>query len=249
MTRLEIDVVLRDTFALVGRDFGLTLSVAAVFFFLPSFIFYGFVPLSVPPATDAGDGNAVFADLLVHGLAYPLLLLGTFSAVGSVIIIRLWFQPVGETVAAALGYAMALVPVTIALHLAVSIATIGGMMLFIIPGIIISARMLMTSALIADRPYASPLEAFRASWALSQGNGTPLFFLALIIGMMTMLLAFTLTLLDGSLASAAQAAPRATLASGVTNGVVGLVGGMLNAALAAAAYRRLARPDVSHIFE
>jgi hypothetical protein len=251
MVRLEIDVVLRDTFALVRRDLGLTLSVAGLLFFLPNFIFYGFVPLSASALPETDQSTAVFADLLIHGLLYPMLLIGSFSAVGTVAIIRLWFQPPGETVGTALGYATAMVPVTIALHLAVSAATIGGLVLFLIPGIIISARMLMTGALLADKPHASPAAAWRESWALSRGNGTALFFLAIIIGMMTMLVAFALTMLDGSMAAAAdpaQVPQRATLSTGLTNGLVGLIGGMLNAALAASAYRRLATPDMQGIF-
>lgn len=244
MAKLQIDAVLRDLFGLLKRDLPLTLSVGAIFYFLPSFIFYGLVPQNVAPA---GDPNwAQFQDLLIDAFLIPSLLIGTFGSVGTVMIIRLWYQEQGATVGDALRYGIAMVPVTVAMHIAINIGVIGGMLLFIIPGIYVSVRMMMAMALLADKPMASPVEAWRDCWTLSQGHGVPIFLLMLIVGLVTMLAAFALGLIDVGMNGAAT--QQSLLLVGFTNGLITLLGGMLNAALAAAAYRQLRMPDISGIF-
>lgn len=246
VARLAIDVTLRDAFALLRRDWPLTLSIAAVFCFLPSFIYFGFVPFSAgPEIADTAEADYV-ASLLIAGIAVPMLVLGTFNFIGMLMIIRIWFQPVGGYVGDALRYGVVLLPVAVAAHLLISSASLLGMMLLLIPGFYIIARTLLILPALADEPQASPFAAWREGWNLSNGNVIPLLLLAVMMGMLTLAVAVALALVDGSFAGDGPVTP--TVLIGVSNGLTALLSGMLNAAIAAAAYRHLRIPGAREIF-
>ena len=246
VARLAIDVTLRDAFALLRRDWPLTLSIAAVFCFLPSFIYFGFVPYSVIPE-QAGDTPAsMLGTFMLSGVVIPMVVLGTFSFVGMLMIIRVWFQPGGSLVLDALRYSAAILPVVVAAHIMISSASIAGLMLLLIPGFYVIARTTLVLPALADEPQASPLDAWREGWALADRNVVPLLLLVIMMAMISISLAIALAMFDGTMDEAAPAVP--TLMIGISNGVVGLVGAMLNAAVAAAAYRQLRVPGAHEIF-
>jgi hypothetical protein len=244
--RLVIDVTLRDAFALLRRDWPLTLSIAAVFCFLPSFIYFGFVPMSAGPGAAEPNNAAVLWSLMLSGILIPMVVLGTFTFVGVLIIIRIWFQPVGEFVGEAVRYGAALLPVAIAAHLMISSASIIGIMALLIPGFYIVARTTLILPALADVPKASPIDAWREGWRLAGGNVIALVLLVILMGMITLAIAVAMAMIDGSFGSDTLVGP--TLLMGVTNGLVALVSGMLNAAVAAAAYRQLRVPNAHEIF-
>jgi hypothetical protein len=244
MIKLDLGAMLRDTFALAQRDAPLSLSVAALFYFLPSSIFYGMVA-GAGQVPQGGDIAALWR-FVFDALLIPSLIVGTFGAIGSVMIIRLWFQPVGTTVGEAVRYAVALAPVTISLHLAISCAIIGGMFLLLVPGIIVAIRMVPAFALLADRPMVSPVDAWRDCWALTAGNGVPILLAMMIIGLLSLSLALLLGLFDPAVK--AGISPMMQLLGGIVDGVIALVSGLLNTALSAAIYRQLRLPDMRGIF-
>ncbi|MBA4748627.1 MAG: hypothetical protein H2056_07940 [Sphingopyxis sp.] len=246
MARLAIDVTLRDAFALLRRDWSLTLSIAAIFCFLPSFIYFGFVPFSAgPDVADTAEADYV-ASLLMAGIAVPMLVLGTFNFIGMLMIIRIWFQPTGGYVLDALRYGVGLLPVAVAIHLLVSSASLLGMMLLLLPGFYIIARTLLILPALADAQQANPLAAWREGWTLAKGNVVPLLLLAIMMGMLTLAVAVALALIDGSFADDGPVTP--TLLIGLSNGLTAVISGMLNAAIAAAAYRHLRIPGAREIF-
>lgn len=246
MARLAIDVTLRDAIALLRRDWPLTLSIAAVFCFLPSFVYFGFVPYSAGPDIATEADPAFFPSLLAAIIVVPMFVLGAFNFVGMLMIIRIWFQPVGGYVGDAVRYGAGLLPVAVAAHLLISSASLMGMMLLLVPGFYIIARTILILPALADEPQASPFEAWRAGWKLSDGNVISLLLLVIMMGMLTLAAAVPLALVDGSFSEDAPVAP--TLLLGISNGLTGLISGMLNAAMAAAAYRQLRAPGAHEIF-
>ena len=246
VAKLAIDVTLRDAFALLRRDWPLTLSIAAVFCFLPSFIYFGFVPFSAGPSSANAAEPEFVTSLLLAGIVVPMLVLGTFNFIGMLIVIRIWFQPVGGYVGDALRYGMVLLPVAVAAHLLISSASLLGIMLLLLPGFYVIARTLLILPALADEPQASPFAAWREGWKLSGGNVIPLLLLAIMMGMLTLSVAVALALVDGSFAQDELVTP--TILIGVSNGLTAVISGMLNAAMAAAAYRHLRIPGAHEIF-
>jgi uncharacterized membrane protein len=245
MRKLEIDAVLRDTFEIVQRDLPLTLSVGAIFFFLPSFIIFGWFPkiIAVDPKIES---FADFADVMMTTVALPMVGIGTFGSLGALFVTRLWFQPAGATVGAALRYGIAAVPVAVALHIAVSVGTLIGFILLFVPGVILATRMALVMALIADQEYVSPVAAARDAWEMTAGNGARILLLLILIALLYSLVSFVLTGVDMAFTGTETTA--SPLLTGFTNGVSGLVAGMLNAALVAAIYRQLRLPDLRGTF-
>jgi hypothetical protein len=244
--KLAIDRTLRDAIVLLRRDWSLTLSIAAVFCFLPPFVYFGFIPASAMGGdTAVPEGRALF-DLFVGGIIVPMIVLNAFAFLGSVMIIRIWFQPPGALVGDAVGYGLALAPVAILTHLLVSAASIAGFMLLIVPGLYIVCRTALILPALADQPFVSPVAAWRDGWSLSDGRAVPLLVLVLMVGMLSVALAVALALVDGSLAAEAPAAPNPL--AGLSNGLVALISAMLTSAVMAAAYRQLRVADAGEIF-
>ena len=246
MQKLVIDRALRDALVLLRRDWPLTVSIAALFCFLPSFIYFGFIPASTMGSSAAmPEGQALF-DMFVGSIIVPVIVLNAFSFVGSIMVIRIWFQPQGALVGDAVAYGAALVPAAVLTHLLVSGMSIMGFVLLIVPGLYLVARTALILPTLADQPFASPLDAWRAGWQLSDGSAIPLLLLMLMVGIISLAVAIALALVDGSMA--ADAAPAPGLAVGISNGLVALCSAMLTSAVTAAAYRQLRVPDAGEIF-
>lgn len=145
-----------------------------------------------------------------------------------------------------MGYGLGLAPVAVLAHVLISGASIIGFMFLVLPGLYIICRTALVLPALADQPAASPIAAWRDGWALSDGEAVPLLVLVLMVGMLNLALAITLSLLDGSLSDNAAALPNPFV--GFSNGVVAMVGAMLSSGVMAAAYRQLRVPDAGEIF-
>lgn len=213
--------------------------------FVPSFVYFAIGPAVVT----GGSGELTSAemyDLLVMGILVPVVFIGIFTFVGALIVTRIWFQPKGATVGDAVGYGFALVPVAVALHLLISLCSMMGFALLLIPGFIVVTCTTLILPLLADRPLRAPFAAWGEGWNLGQSNFWPLFALVLIVGLLTLAVASALGLVDGSYSDETVTVP--PLLSGLVNGLTTFVSGMLNTAVAAAAYRQIRTPNVHEIF-
>lgn len=95
MQKIAIDRALRDAIVLLRRDWPLTLSIAALFSFLPSFIYFGYIPASAMGGDAPVPQGRDLINLMIGGIVVPMLILNAFTFVGSIMIIRIWFQPRG----------------------------------------------------------------------------------------------------------------------------------------------------------
>lgn len=212
--------------------------------FAPGFAYFAFTPIG---ANTTGElSSAQMFDLLTMGIVVPIVIVGIFTFIGGLIVIRIWFQPAGATVGDALRHGIALAPVATMLHLLISLCTLVGFALFIIPGMIVATCTILILPLLADRAPGGALATWGEGWNLAQRNFWPLFGLVLIAGLLGLAVAAMLGVLDGSYSNeVVQVSP---MVSGFVNGATTLAGGMINAAIAAAAYRQIRTPDVHEIF-
>ncbi len=242
--KLSVQATLNDAFALLRRDASLTLSVAAVFMFVPNVLYFAFIPGAAAPAGELND--AQMGNLLIMGLLVPMIIIGVFTFVGALIVTRIWFQPQGATVGDAIGYGLALVPMAVALHLLISLCSLFGFALLLIPGFIVVTCTVLILPMMADRAVEGPLAAWGEGWKLAQSHFWPLLALVIIAGLMSLAFTAGLGYIDGSWSD--QPAAAQPLLSGLVNGMIALFGGMINAAIAAAAYRQIRGPNVREIF-
>ena len=212
--------------------------------FAPSFAYFAFTPIG---ANTTGEmSSAQMLDLLTMGILVPVVIIGIFTFIGGLIVIRIWFQPSGATVGDAVGHGIALAPVAIMLHLLISLCTLVGFALFIIPGFIVATCTVLILPLLADRAPGGALATWGEGWNLAQRNFWPLLGLVLIAGLLGLAVAAMLGVVDGSYSDqVVQASP---MISGFVSGATALAGGMINAAVAAAAYRNIRTPNVHEIF-
>ena len=57
-----------------------------------------------------------------------------------------------------------------------------GFILFIIPGLYLTARFLLVPVVIVDQRERNPIEALKKSWSLTKGNGFSILLFVVIIG-------------------------------------------------------------------
>lgn len=180
---INLSRTLRQAWALFRSDRDLLLGVAGALIFLPVFALQLLVP--GPPAMPAS--GAAEADTLAWAqaatawaganggwylLAYALIYWGQAT------IFTLYLDPARRDVGAALRRAAPLVPRYLLAMLLVSIPTAFGLMLFILPGLYVMGRTMLTGpALVAERPIGAARAIVRAL-SLSRGNGLPLMGLA-----------------------------------------------------------------------
>lgn len=239
---IRIQTVLSDAWALFrqGRDW--MLAVAGLFLFLPTLALALFVPRW--PVAPAGEGvgrdermlawaasvtDWVAANGVWYVLAYAVTTFGTAT-----IYAGLLNREAGD-VREALRRAGMLLPRYLLATILVAIPTGAGLFLWLLPGLYIMGRTMLTGpALIAEQPLGAGTAVAR-SFSLSSGAGLPLMALA------------SLVLLGGFV----LAQPFAGTGSGPADG--GLVGALLavglaavsaatslaQALVAASAYRRL----------
>jgi len=124
--------------------------------------------------------------------------------------------------------------VTLVVSLLVSLATMVGFVLLVIPGIFLAVSLVFAVLVVAIED-AGILEALERSWALSSGNRIRLFVLGVILVVVSMLFSAVFTALG-------LISP---LASDLAGAVVSALMGLFGVAVLVGAYRQLAAEDAA----
>lgn len=239
---IRIQPVLAEAWALFRRDRDWLLALAAPFLFLPTFALALFVP-AWPAAPERG-GEArdtrvlAWADQFAawageYGGWYVLAYAA--ASFGSAALYASYLDRGSESVRDALGRAGTLLPRYLLAAILVAIPVGAGLFLWILPGVYLMGRTMMTGpTLVAERPIPAAT-ALARSFSLSSGAGLPLMALA------------ALTLFGGVLASqpfvalkdgaGANAVPFVLGAAGAA--LASMLTGLAQVLIAVAAYRRL----------
>ena len=191
------------TVAGVRRHGDMLWTIAAAFLFLPQLLFARQVNDRTPDQLFKGEHVAMDA------AAVLLVLAGTLIA--QLMIARLIARggTGGQPLAHDLGAALRLFPAALALFLIQGIATGLGLFLFILPGLWILTRLSLVIPLVATA-HPDPLDALKASWALTSGRAFRLF------GMIAVLITGFMLLSLGILGLGSALGVISTLATGTS---------------------------------
>ena len=219
--RFSYTAVWNDTVALLRSHGSLLLAVAGVFILLP-LLLTGYL---LPTPQTATDPLAAMGDY--YSRNWPWLTLASLvNAVGAIAIYRLTFAERGVTVGQAIAGAVPLLPFYFVLTVILSIAIGFGLALFLIPGIYLLGRLVVSAPAMVAESQRNPIEAMGESWRLTKGRGWAVAGLVLIVGVAGALLSFVIVAVLGSV----------FILIGGREGVGGLLLLILNAALNAVLY-------------
>jgi hypothetical protein len=204
MTEVSFAGIWDATLAAVREEAPLVVPVAAAFLFLPQLLFARWMG-DLPANEWFTPGNSGRTLLVFIPVALA-------SLVGQIAITAMALRAFpGRTVAEALGQSAARIMPAIAANLIQAIAFVGGLLLLILPGFYLLARLILVIPILVCETR-DPLEAVRRSWELTRGRGLKVtgFLLVLIFGFLLISLAMSgIAAAVGVLASLGGAAPEA----------------------------------------
>lgn len=160
---LDLAALWRDTLETARADLPLYLVLTAAFVLLPELALALYGP--PPPATVEG--------LTPRFILIQALLPAAIGAIGQLAIVALIVggrHGEGPTVGAALRLALLALPGLLLALIAAALPVAIGLLLLILPGLYLVARLTLVMPLIADR-HLAPLAALRESWTMTEGNG------------------------------------------------------------------------------
>jgi len=152
-----------ETVAVASRHRPLLVPLAAAFLFLPQLLFNWRIGDATP--------DQLFAAGRLAGDAAALLFLILMSLLGQLAAVRIAIDDgtAGETLGEILGTALRRLLPALAASLLQGMAVFAGLLLFILPGIWLFARLCLATPLVATS-YPDPIEALKRSWQLTDGH-------------------------------------------------------------------------------
>lgn len=232
--------VFADAARLWRDDRDLWLRMAGFFFFVPMFavtLFYTPVPLNLP--ADKVDLNALAQRWLeaFYANAWWTVPLTAWQLYGAAVVLVLVLDPARPPLAAAIRRALRILPGLALVYVGATVLTGFGLSLFVVPGLYLAGRMLLSQPILVAEPRLGPLGALVASVQRSHRRGWLLFFVpasVTLVQFMALSMVGTLGALAGEASSAAV-----HFVFGAFEATVVAASMLAQALLQAAAYREL----------
>ena len=164
------NAVWEDIVRLLRQHAPLLTAIAGVFLFLPNLLFTVFMPPPVPP--QGGDpGRALQMVLEFYRQAAPwLLLMGLFTMVGTLAMLRLVFAR-GTTVGGALVHGLILTPFYFLASIICGFMIGFGFLLLLVPGLYLFGRLAPFSAVLVAENRRGPFDVIGRTFELTKGRG------------------------------------------------------------------------------
>jgi hypothetical protein len=263
MPKFDMGAAWDDSVVLLKSHSALTLTIAAVFFFLPTLAVSWFGPVPIEPAANATFEQvmATFQESARQAVPYQLLT-AVITAIGGVGIMRLWLSRTGISVGDALVFALKMTPTMIAIQLifgfgvgVIAVAlflpgfaagggAVGVLLLFIAALLFLGVclylwgRLAVVSPVLVDRGLVNPFGAVGEGWRLTKDNGWRIALFMFLVTLVVLIIAVMLGGLVAAVVGTGDGIGR--MLTGLVEGAVAAVGGLVSAAISAAAYRQLA---------
>lgn len=246
--KIDFAGIVTDAWAIARRDADLLSRVAAPFLFLPTFaltLLVPAMPFPDPAIEDATQRSEAWMQALrgwVDG--YGIGFLAAYAVVyfGVAAIVALYCDPQRPTVGAALGRAARLYPRYLLAMTLVAIPAGAGMWLFVLPGLYLVGRTLVTGPVLVAEAPTSAWRSIRRSLVLTRGNGVTLLGLAAFSYLAGFLAGQPFLMIDSWLRADPQGASPILLALvDAAAAVVAMLAQLMLALFSVAAYRLLAR--------
>lgn len=192
--KFSYSAVWNDAVRMLREHGSLLLAVAGVFFLLPALLVGYFVP------QPTGSGQDALNAMIEHYRDnWPWLLLANIvNLIGSIAIYRLLFDRRGGTVGGAIGGALPILPMYFIMTALSSMAIGAGLVLFVLPGLYLLGRLVVSGAAMVAEGHRSPLAPIGRSWNLTRRRGWAVAGLVLIVAIAGIILSFVITAVLGT---------------------------------------------------
>lgn len=167
--KFSYDAAWNEVLALWRAHGELIAIVAGLFLMIPDFARNLFFP--VPPVTGFDPANLEILERYFVGNGTWLFLLNLPILLGSAAIISLLTDARRPTVGQAIGLAFFMLPSVFVLNMLIQFAVLGGLFLFIVPGVYLIGRLAVASSWQMANRSMNPLTALARSFDLTRGNG------------------------------------------------------------------------------
>jgi hypothetical protein len=171
--RLNIAAACQEASHIWKRDRDVIAAVAGVFFFLPNLALGLFMQVSPIPVGGGGqDDQALVASMQSFLMDNaPLLLFQMFAElVGVAVLLALLLDPARPTVGEALRIVARRLPVLVAATMLINIALVGGIALFIVPGLYVIGRAALVLPVLVGEPERRFGDAIGRAIELTRGR-------------------------------------------------------------------------------
>jgi hypothetical protein len=241
---LDVVATLRDAWGLFRRDRSLLIRLAAPFLFWPAFALGLLVPAPPLPGTDGGEATAramAWVDSVGawaghyggwYFASYAVGMIGT----AAILAVQL-SGPV--TVGEALGRALKMAPRFLLAMILVALPVGAGMLLYILPGLYVSGRLLLVGPVLFAERRMPAMAALARSVGLTRGAGLPMAALASCTTLGGMIAAQPFIALIDVVQGDGAGNPVAVALLQAGAAAVAMAAGLAQALVAVAAYRRL----------
>ena len=156
------------------------LTLAGALMLLPSLLLNTLFPF-VPDPEAGWQAQAEAFQGWISDHWFAMLLASLAAALGRLAILILLLGPGRPTVGEALAAGLRLLPVFFLAGLLVNLLTLGGLLLFLLPGLYLIGRTLLTETVLVAERLTNPLAPVRRALAVSRGNGWRIFMVTAII--------------------------------------------------------------------
>ena len=235
--RLSYNDVWNEAVAQVRRDRPLLVALGGAFFFLPNLIVGYFAPLAPPRA-----GVSLVEAISAHVREHWAIILGTglVEMLGILAVLNLLLKADGRTVGAAIGASLALLPTMFVAGFLSNVAVFAGLILLLVPGIYLLGRLALVPASIVAENRRNPFDAIGRSFALTRRFGFAVAGIFVIVFVIGAVLDFAVTRGFGSIVILLVGRDPGLLIAEIGSAVVWAAVNLLQVALAAIIYLRLA---------
>lgn len=167
--------------ALLGAHKEAILAIAGVFLFLPTILFAQYVAPPVFTGDEDMTGIVAIYSAYFNENSFSILASNLVISFGGLAIYFSLAPSRSNTVAENLIAALKLFVFYLIANLLTALVTLPGFILFIIPGLYLTSRLILVPVVIADQRERNPIELLKKSWALTRDNGFSILLFILII--------------------------------------------------------------------
>jgi hypothetical protein len=171
--------VWEDTILLLRSNASLVAALAGAFLFLPALLVGHFLPQAVP-GDDLGAYLRDFGDYLRQNSIW-LMLQALANAIGMIAILILVFARQGTSVGGALTAAIVILPFYFVAGLIANFIVLAGLILFIVPGLYLFARLVPLGPVVVAENRRNPLTAIARAFEVTKGNGWAVLGLVILV--------------------------------------------------------------------
>ena len=193
--KLSYDAIWQDILGMLKAHADIIFVVAGIFMFVPTLAQAIYL---APPPMDRFDQQAMrsLAEYYEANIV-PLLALRLVTLLGAGTLLALFLHPSRPTVGNAIGAAARMLPALFLASLLEQLMMIGGLFLFIVPGLYVIARTAVSDAAIMAEDIGNPVRAIARSFALTKGLGWQVFGLVAILAVVTWIASSALVAIIG----------------------------------------------------